>query len=150
MDIAGVKISMNAQELNRQIAKFKARRTKTRLSYYGSVASLFLLFSTLGGGISITSLVSFLMLVPLPAYFIIQSIKLSKKNYRLKEHSALILNSADSISSKFSIGKFITQPNLTFRLTLILILLAFFTTLARTRAEEPSLSMNHSSLTVSR
>lgn len=141
---------MNAQELSRQIAKFKARRTKTRLSFYGSIISLFLLFSTLGSGITTTSIVSFLMLLPLPAYFILQSIKLSKKNYRLKEHSALILNTAESISSTFSLGRFITQPNLTFRLTLILILLAFFTTLARTRAEESSITMARPSLTISR
>lgn len=141
---------MNADELNRQIARFKARRTKTRLAYYGSLVSLFLLFSTLGNGISIASLISFFMLLPLPGYFIMQSLKLSKKNSRLKEQTSLILNSLDSFSTKFSLAKFLTQPNLTFRLTLVLILLAFFTTLARTRIEESSLSMNRPSLTVSR
>jgi len=133
---------MNPEELNRRVAKFKARRGKTRAAYYASFISLFLLLSSFARGVNLTATISFLTILPIPLYFVLQSIKLSKKNYLLKDQSQIILSVFDRGNSHFSLGKFITQPNLSFRLSLALLLIVFFTTLARTHTENSSLTYN--------
>lgn len=124
---------MNPEELAKQIRKFKSRQIKTRLAYYGTLLSLFLALSAFGRGATISSLISFLLILPLPLYFFLQSLKLYRKNKtRMIPLSGII----SGLSSRFSFGKFISQPGFAFRLSLVLFFLVIFTTLARTSSAQ--------------
>lgn len=119
---------MEREEIGRQIAKFKARRLKARLANYGTFVSIFLTLSILSSGYHLSSLFSFLLMLPLPLYFALQSYKLYHKIKSTHQPLAI-----DHQPSKFSFREFLTQPNLAFRLSLILFFLVGFTTLARLR-----------------
>jgi hypothetical protein len=119
-----------------QIARFKARRSKKRLSYYGFALSLFLTLASLGQGFTLSSLISLVLLLPLPLYFGLQS----HKFYRKPSLHPLTSNSY-SLTPKFSLGEFITQPNWAFRLTLLLFFFTCFITLARVSSAPSLLTM---------
>lgn len=129
--------------MDNQIAKYKARKVKTRLAYYGTLISLFLTFSVFGRGITFSSLVSLLLILPLPAYFLLQSLKLTRKNRQFKTHLAKLESGIWQIEAKFSLGKFLSQPNFAFRLSLALLFLVLFTTLARTRQLDPNPAISY-------
>jgi hypothetical protein len=78
--------------------------------------------------------------LPLPLYFALQSFKLYHKTIKSKAHLAFLQSSIANLGSQFSFGKFISQPNLAFRLSLVLFFLVLFTTLARLRAPDPTLT----------
>ncbi len=122
--------------MDEQIARYKARRSKKRLSYYGLALSLFLTVASLAQGITLPSLLSFTLLFPLPLYFGLQSYKF----YRKSSLHPLTPNSY-YLKSKFSFGEFITQPNWAFRLSLLLFFLTCFITLARISATPTLLTM---------
>lgn len=114
--------------VDKQLEKFYARRTKLRLAIYCTLISFLLALSTLGSGFSLSSLISFLLILPLPLYFAMQSIKLYRKNRtRMVPLSGMI----SGLNSKFSLGEFLTQPSFAFRLSLILFFLISFTMAAR-------------------
>jgi hypothetical protein len=140
---------MQPQELELQIKKFKARRLKTKLAHYGTLISLFLAFSTLSNGYHLSSLFSLLITLPLPLYFALQSLKLARKSRDLKTRMESLGDLIYGLTHpKFSIRKFLTQPNLAFRLSLALFFLVFMTTLARIRTPDPTLTMSHAPLTI--
>lgn len=124
---------MERSELEAQIKKFKSRRLKARLANYGTFISIFLTLSTFARGFTSASLVSFLLIFPLPIYFGLQSIKLTRKSRAIKEHLSTLESSVSLLESKFSFGKFLSQPNLAFRLSCILFFVVLFTTFARLR-----------------
>ena len=115
---------MNPAELATRIKKFKARRLKARLSYYGTFVSLFLTLSPFGSGFSLTTLVAFLLILPLPLYFMLQSLKLYRKAHQLPSTNY-------QLPQRFSLYQFLSQPSFTFRLSLVLFFLVILTTLAR-------------------
>lgn len=127
--------------MDKQIAKFKSRRGRARLARYSAIVSLLLLFSTLASGISPTSLTTFALVLPVPVYFCLQSLKLYRKNKIQME--PLTSGLISGLPTKFSFGKFLTQPSFAFRLSLILFFLIFFTTLARSRPPSPTLSTHY-------
>lgn len=122
---------MNKEEIARQIAKFKARRLKTRLAHYSLLTSLLLTLSIFAGGLNSSTLTSFFVMLPVPLYFGMQSLKLARKSRLIKERLSTLESNISLLESKFSVGKFFTQPSLAFRLTLILFFLACFTSFAR-------------------
>lgn len=129
---------MNKEEIARQIAKFKTRRLKSRLAGYGTFVSIFLTLSTLSGGLHLSTLFSLLLILPLPLYFVLQSLKFYKKNRDLKTRMESLNDLISGLTQpKFSLIKFISQPNLAFRLSLILFFLVVFTTFARLHTLEP-------------
>lgn len=135
---------MNKEEIVRQIAKFKARRLKTRLAHYSLLTSLLLTLSIFAGGLNTTSLTSLVIIFPIPFYFALQSLKLARKSNLIKAHLSNLESNISLLESKFSLGKFITQPSLAFRLTLILFFLACFTTFARmSTAQNTSTSITY-------
>lgn len=135
---------MNPPDLERQIKKFYIRRRKARLATVCAVIATFLTLSTLGSGISFTTAVAFFLLLPLPTYFVSQSLKLYRKTL-----SRPVL--VDPAPSTFSISHFFTQPGLAFRFSLLLFLLICVTTLARARQIEPpptTTTISHQPLTL--
>ena len=123
---------MNKEEIAKQINKFKARRLKTRLAHYSTLVSIFLTLSIFGRGVTESSLFAFLLVLPLPIYFILQSIKLAQKTRQLKTRMESLSDLISGLTQpQFSFGKFISQPSFAFRLSLILFFLISFTTLAR-------------------
>ena len=139
---------MNPEELAQQIAKFKSRRHKTRLAYFCTLISLFLTFSSFASGITLYSLASFLLILPLPLYFTLQSYKLTRKSRSVQERLSTQESTCLAPDSPFSFTKFISQPSFAFRLSLLLFFLVFFTTLARTRTPDPTLTLNNQPLTL--
>lgn len=132
---------MQPQELEIQIKKFKSRRLKTRLANYGTLVSIFLTLSIFADGFTPASLISFLLLLPLPLYFVLQSLKLGRKSRDLKTRMESLCDLISGLTPpKFSMRKFITQPSFAFRLSLILFFLVFFTTFSRLRTPDPTLS----------
>lgn len=131
---------MNREEIVSQIKKYKNRRLKSRLANYGSLVSIFLTLSIFGSGISLSSFVSFLIILPLPLYFIRESLKWNRKAKAKQAQLDSLVEAITPVESKFSLASFLTQPNMTFRLTLILFFLVIFTTIARTRESSASLS----------
>jgi hypothetical protein len=127
---------MQPQDLN-QIKKFKARRLKTKLAHYGTLISLFLTLSTLSNGYHLSSLFSLLITLPLPLYFVLQSLKLFHKM-----KSTHLPSTIYHLPSEFSFGTFLTQPNLAFRLSLALFFFVCLTTLARIRTPDSSLTQS--------
>ena len=134
---------MNQIELSRQINKFKARRRKTRLATFCAVIATFLTLSSLGSGINQTSLITFLLLLPLPTYFALQSFHLYQKTH---QQPLLRPLSIDHLPSNFSFLDFLTQPNFVFRFSLFLFVLVCLTTLARLRTPDPSLAIDLSTI----
>ena len=130
---------MNKEELEREIAKFKARKSKTRLAYYSLAVSLFLVLSSFGNGLTLASLITCILILPLPLYFGLQCLKLTRK-LRAQRAKSAELESLAIEPSQFSLIKFLTQPNFSFRLSLVLLLLVGLTTIARLRAPQPTLS----------
>lgn len=141
---------MNKEEIARQIAKFKARRLKTKLAHYSLLTSLLLTLSIFASGITQASLTSFIVMLPIPLYFGMQSLKFARKSQLVKERLSTLESHIQTLESKFSLAKFITQPSLAFRLTLILFFLACFTSFARLRPADPTLSLNTTTLNVNR
>ncbi len=136
---------MNKEEIARQIAKYKARRLKTKLAHYSLLTSILMTLSIFSGGITQTTLTSFVVMFPIPLYFGMQSLKLARKSQIIKERLSTLESNISLLESKFSVGKFLTQPSLAFRLTLILFFLACFTSFARlstTQNTTPSISYN--------
>jgi hypothetical protein len=135
---------MNPQEIKAQIVKFKARRLKARLANYSLFTSILLSLSIFTRGVNSSSLVSFLIILPLPLYFALQSLKLASKTRTLKERISTLESHITQLESRFSFIKFLTQPGFTFRLSLILFFLVCLTTFARVRATNtnPSISYN--------
>lgn len=129
---------MHKDELARQIAKYKARRLKTKLAKYGALTSVLLLFSLFADGATINDLYPFCLALPLPIYFLRESLKLARKSRKLKLKLLELQTSLSDFPTRFSFVKFITQPTLSFRLTLILFLLVIFTSLAATRVTPKS------------
>lgn len=114
--------------VDRELAKYRARLAKARLSYYGTFVSLLLTLSVLGSGLTFSSLLTLALMLPLPLYFTIQSLRLYRKTRLVP-----LVSDSYHLTSKFSLGKFLTQPNLSFRLSLALLFLVLFTTFARLR-----------------
>ncbi len=142
---------MNKEEITRQIAKFKSRRLKTRLAHYSLLTSLLLTLSIFAGGFTQTSFTSFAFILPVPLYFGLQSFKLARKSRDLKTRMESLSDLISGLAQpKFSLVKFFTQPSLAFRLTLILFFLACFTSFARLRPPDPTLSLNTTTLKVNR
>lgn len=128
---------MDRSELESQIAKYKSRRLKTRLANYSTFISIFLALSTFSNGYHLSSLFSLLLLLPLLAYFALQSLKLTRKTQALKTRMVYLRQMISGLTPpKFSFRQFLTQPNLAFRLSCILFFLVLFTTLARTSSAE--------------
>lgn len=128
---------MQQDEIQHQIAKFKTRRLKTRLAHYSMLTSSFLALSIFGSGFTRSTLLTFLLVLPLPLYFCLETFKLARKNRVLKARLNQLESSVYHLSSKFSLGSFVTQPSLSFRLCLILFFLACFTMIARVRTTDP-------------
>ncbi len=124
-------VNMNKAEIERQIAKFKARRLKTRLAHYSLLTSLLLTASIFAGGLTMTTFTSLIVTFPIPLYFGMQSLKLARKSQVIKERLSTLESNISLLESKFSVGKFLTQPSLAFRLTLVLFFLVCFTSFAR-------------------
>ena len=93
---------MNPEELAQQIAKFKSRRHKTRLAYFCTLISLFLTFSSFASGITLYSLASFLLILPLPLYFTLQSYKLTRKSRSVQERLSTQESTCLAPDSQFS------------------------------------------------
>ena len=129
---------MDKSELLTQIDKYKARRLKARLANYGTFVSIFLTLSIFAGGYQLSSLFSFLLILPLLLYFTLQSLRLARKSRTAKAHLSTLESNISLLESKFSFREFLTQPNFAFRLSLFLFLITIFTTFARLRAPEPS------------
>lgn len=129
-------------DLAHQIAKFKARRRKTHLAYYGLLITLILSFSSFNAGFSLPALTSFLLFLPLLLYFVLQAFTLRAKYRALKERAAEIIRTIPPFSPVFSLKSYLTQPSLSFRLTLILFLLVTATALARLHTKNPSLAID--------
>ena len=108
---------------------------KSHLAHYGTFISLFLTLSTLASGLTISTLLTFLLLMPLPLYFFLQSLKFYRKSRLIPHYPVTLLP-----SYSFSLSQFLTQPNLSFRLSLLLLFLALFTTFARIHSDPPTLS----------
>lgn len=132
---------MNSDEIVLQIKKYKARRIKAKLAHYGTMLSIFLSLSIFAQDFSLSSLYTFLIFFPVLLYFSLQSYKFAKKSRKIKLRLRQLETSAHFIYTKFSLLKFLSQPSFTFRLSLILLFLIFFTTLARLRTDTPQLSM---------
>lgn len=132
---------MNPPDLERQIKKFYIRRRKAGLATICAVIATFLTLSSLGSGISLTTAVAFFLLLPLPVYFVSQSLKLYRKTL---PHPILV----DHTPLTFSITNFLTQPSFSFRFSLLLFLLICVTTLARVRQIEPTPTLSHQPLTL--
>lgn len=141
---------MNPQELRREVAKYKARRRKTRLAYYSLLISSLLALSSFSTGVHLATLTAFAFFFPLPLYFFFQSLKLFRKSHLLHRKVSELESNISLLESKFSFKKFISQPNLTFRLSLALLMLICFTTLARTRTANTALTTTPTSLAVNR
>lgn len=124
---------MNREEVISQIRKYKNRRLKTRLANYGSLTSVFLTLSIFSSGLSSSALVSFLIILPVPVYFLLQGYKLNKKSKAVHAHLKNLTKTISPTQLKFSLRAFLTQPNTAFRLTVILFFLVIFTTIARTK-----------------
>lgn len=133
---------MNREEILLQIKKYKNRRLKSRLAHYSAVTSIFLTLSIFGSGLSSSSLLSFIMILPLPLYFIRESIKLNRKSKAIHARLDSLVQTVRETDSKFSFRSFLTQPSMSFRLTLVMFLLVIFTTVARTRVASTSISHN--------
>lgn len=131
---------MNASELQAQILKYKARRTKIRISHYSTFLSLALTLSIFAAGFTWSSLISFLIVIPVPLYFCLESLKFIRKSRQFTARFALLESHVNRLSSKFSFRKFLTQPSLAFRLSLLLFFLLCLTTLARTRTRDVTIS----------
>ncbi len=129
---------MNATDLRLQILKYKARRTKIRLAHYSAIVSLILTLSIFAGGFTWTSLISFLLVLPIPIYFCLESLKFIRKSRQFKARFTLLESNIYLLESKFSFRKFLVQPSFTFRLSLLLFFLLCLTTLARARQSDPS------------
>lgn len=123
--------------MDEQIARYKARRTKKRLSYYGLALSSLLTFAGLTQGFTLPSLMSTILLLPLPLYFGLQSLKYYRKTRLDQSHNSLFIIH----NSSFSLGEFFTQPNWAFRLSLLLFFLTCFITLARVSSAPTILTM---------
>lgn len=141
---------MNATELRSQVLKYKARRIKIRLAHYSTFISLLLTLSIFAGGFTWSALISFLLILPVPLYFSLESLKFIRKSRQFKARYSLLESHVARLSSKFSWGKFLTQPSFSFRLSLLLFVLLCLTTLARARAPEPTITLSSTSLSVSR
>ena len=141
---------MNATDLRQQILKYKARRTKIRLAYYSAFISLALTLSIFTTGLTWTSLVAFIIVLPVPLYFCFESLKFVRKSRQFKARFAELQLRINLLESKFSLKNFLSQPNFTFRLSLFLFILLCLTTFARARQPDPSLTMNTPALTLSR
>lgn len=124
---------MNSEEVVSQIKKYKNRRLKTRLANYGSLTSVFLTLSIFSSGLTYSSLISFLIILPVPIYFLVQGYKLNKKSKAVHAHLVNLTKTITPPQLKFSLRAFLTQPNMTFRLTIALFFLVVFTTIARTK-----------------
>ncbi|MFZ2199558.1 MAG: hypothetical protein WAV40_02095 [Microgenomates group bacterium] len=133
---------MNSDEIALQIKKYKARKIKAKLAHYGTILSVFLGLSSFAQDFSLSSLYTFLLFSPVLLYFSLQSYKFAKKSRKIKLRLAQLETSAHSMYAKFSLLKFLSQPSFAFRLSLVLLFLIFFTTLARVRTETPQLSMS--------
>jgi hypothetical protein len=131
---------MNRDEILEQIKVFKARRIKTRLANYGTTVSLFLGLSIFADGLTLSSLYSFLIFLPVIIYFFSQSLKFAKKSRKLKLRLKELELSHYLLRPSFSLFKFVGQPNLAFRLSLALLFLILFTTLARLSTTNPTLT----------
>ncbi len=135
---------MDKAYLLAQIDKYKARRLKARLANYGTFISLFLTLSIFSGGITLSTLMSLLLMLPLPLYFATQSLRLARKSRDIKARMVHLRQTISGLSQpQFSLKQFIFQPNFAFRLSLFLFLITLFTTFARLRAPEPSPAVSY-------
>lgn len=136
---------MNALDLEQKIARYKARKAKLRLSRYNALISLLLALSVFGQGFSLPRLLTALLILPLPLYFFLNTAKLARKlrlqKTKLSEQNDLVMVRP----TRFSLAKFLTQPSLSFRFSLLLFILVIFTTLARIETPDPTLTMNQPS-----
>lgn len=139
---------MNATELRSQVLKYKARRIKIRLAHYSTFISLLLTLSIFAGGFTWSALISFLLILPVPLYFSLESLKFIRKSRQFKARYLLLESHVARLSSKFSWSKFLTQPSFSFRLSLLLFVLLCLTTLARARQPDPKLAIDHQPLTI--
>jgi hypothetical protein len=132
---------MSQEELEKAIAKYKARKSKARLAYYSLTITLFLAVSALATGLTLPNLLTVCLILPLPLYFTFECLKLTRKLQKLKTRSIELTSLVSTLEApRFSLASFITQPGLAFRFSLILLLMICFTTLARLRAESSTLS----------
>lgn len=114
---------------------------RLRLLYgYATLISLFILTSTLRSGMSVTSMLSLLLLFPIPLYFARKTWRAQAKLRRSYEHAS---HATPQTPTTFSATSFLTQPNLSFRLSLILLLLTLWTGLARSYSESKQLQANN-------
>lgn len=127
--------------MDEQIARLKARHTKKRLSYYGFALSLILTLAALSQGLNLSTLLTTCLILPLPLYFGLQSLKFYRKSQTQMEPltSGLISES----SSQFSLWQFLSQPNWAFRLSCLLFFMVLFTTLARLRSPNSPTTISH-------
>lgn len=117
----------------------KLKRYKKWRSLYGysAILSIFLLSSIFKDSLTVSDLLSFFFLLPLPFYFALRTIKAHQK---LKSLNALRQKSLYNIRyTQFSLSSFLTQPSLSFRLSLILLLLTIWTGMARSYADHKNL-----------
>ncbi len=122
--------------VDRELVKYKSRVSRARLAYYSLTLSLFLTISSFGSGFSLSSLSALLLILPLPLYFGLQSLKLYHKT-RLTPDYSITLLPRDS----FSFPQFLTQPNWAFRFSILLFFLVVLTTLARLQVTPSTLTM---------
>jgi len=134
---------MNKDEIIQQINKYKARRLKSRLAHYSLLTSILLTLSVFASGISTTTLTALVLILPVPSYFALQSLKLSRKANLVKAKLENLKIQIDDLPNQFSFIKFLTQPNLAFRLTLILFFIVAFTSFARLRSSSNSPSITY-------
>jgi hypothetical protein len=107
-----------------------------RLRYgYATLISLFILSSSIHGRATISGITALLLTLPLPLYF-------ARKTWRA--HVKLVRSYAQTSQAltkpSFSLSAFLTQPNLGFHLSLLLIVLTLWTGLARSYAEHKTIS----------
>lgn len=140
----------SSQELLAKIAKFQAKKRQARLAGYGLLVTLPLALSPFSQGANFTSFLSFLLIIPLPLYFLFESLKLSRLLRHARAKFAGLEANAAGLATKFSLGRFLTQPSPLFRLSLLLFLLVCVTALARLRTGDTTLSLSSPLLTNNR
>lgn len=133
---------MNKDEVTQQIQKFKARRIKNRLANYGTTVSIFLGLSIFARGFTLSSLYSFLIFLPVITYFLLQTLKFAKKARKIKLRLQELQSLTYDLRPTFSVINFLKQPSFAFRLTLMLFFLVLFTTFARLRTPDPTLTQS--------
>lgn len=132
---------MNRDDIQAQISKYKSRRLKSRLANYATLVSLFLSLSIFSSGFTQSTFLSFMLFAPVLVYFCLQSNKYISKSRQIK----LRLKELNSMTydrwPTFSLINFLKQPSFAFRLSLVLLFLALFTTFARVKEGAPSANL---------